>query len=294
MMEMETIFDDTFAPLAGDLFSDLGGFPLLDDIDGLTAECDATKEIVPDSLVSSPVDIAYNIQDHHSHLDETWLDAKVDLLALLSADGLEDETPLALETVSPAVLATLESLSQQAVENLDTTDKPVDPSPNAENPVDSASSILDLLSEGIEIGDLTLPDVHPSVLSSPMSPEDVESILSAPSSPQTIASESSYSPRSDEDVEDYHIGPLRTKRGRTSGRNKADKKTRKMEQNKAAALRYRQKKRAESELVDAELAELESKNSGLKAKVESMTREIQYLKDLMAEVYETRRQARRH
>nr|UZT75755.1 cyclic AMP-dependent transcription factor [Odontobutis potamophila] len=63
-----------------------------------------------------------------------------------------------------------------------------------------------------------------------------------------------------------------------------DKKTKKMEQNKTAATRYRQKKRAEQDALLDEYAVLERKNMELTEKAESMAREIQYLKELMEEV----------
>ena len=68
------------------------------------------------------------------------------------------------------------------------------------------------------------------------------------------------------------------------GERKLDKKTKKMEQNKTAATRYRQKKRAEQEAISAECRELEGKNEVLQEKVDSLVKEIQYLKDLMEEV----------
>ncbi|KAJ0000770.1 hypothetical protein NQD34_005790 [Periophthalmus magnuspinnatus] len=67
-----------------------------------------------------------------------------------------------------------------------------------------------------------------------------------------------------------------------------DKKIKKMEQNKTAATRYRQKKRAEQDALLEEHVILERKNMELTEKVESMAREIQYLKELMEEVRLTR------
>lgn len=63
-----------------------------------------------------------------------------------------------------------------------------------------------------------------------------------------------------------------------------DKKLKKMEQNKTAATRYRQKKRAEQEALSGECRELEQKNEALNEKVDSLSKEIQYLKDLIEEV----------
>lgn len=69
---------------------------------------------------------------------------------------------------------------------------------------------------------------------------------------------------------------------------KLDKKLKKMEQNKTAATRYRQKKRAEQEALTGECKELEKKNEALKERADSLAKEIQYLKDLMEEVRKAR------
>ncbi|XP_012493535.1 PREDICTED: cyclic AMP-dependent transcription factor ATF-4 [Propithecus coquereli] len=69
---------------------------------------------------------------------------------------------------------------------------------------------------------------------------------------------------------------------------KLDKKLKKMEQNKTAATRYRQKKRAEQEALAGECKELEKKNEALKEKADALAKEIQYLKDLIEEVRKAR------
>uniref|UniRef100_UPI0037E85EB0 cyclic AMP-dependent transcription factor ATF-4 isoform X2 n=1 Tax=Semicossyphus pulcher TaxID=241346 RepID=UPI0037E85EB0 len=74
-----------------------------------------------------------------------------------------------------------------------------------------------------------------------------------------------------------------------SGAPKVEKKLKKMEQNKTAATRYRQKKRVEQEQLGSEMDELEKRNHELTEKAESISREIQYLKDLMEEVRKHRR-----
>uniref|UniRef100_M3YPM9 Cyclic AMP-dependent transcription factor ATF-4 n=1 Tax=Mustela putorius furo TaxID=9669 RepID=M3YPM9_MUSPF len=73
---------------------------------------------------------------------------------------------------------------------------------------------------------------------------------------------------------------------------KLDKKLKKMEQNKTAATRYRQKKRAEQEALTGECKELEKKNEALKERAESLAKEIQYLKDLIQEVRKAREKKR--
>lgn len=66
------------------------------------------------------------------------------------------------------------------------------------------------------------------------------------------------------------------------------KKLKKMEQNKTAATRYRQKKKLEKVGLLEEQTILERKNVELKEKVESIAREMEYLKELMEEVRQTR------
>ncbi|XP_062989622.1 cyclic AMP-dependent transcription factor ATF-4 [Elgaria multicarinata webbii] len=71
---------------------------------------------------------------------------------------------------------------------------------------------------------------------------------------------------------------------KVKGEKRIDKKLKKMEQNKTAATRYRQKKRAEQEALSGECRELEQKNEALMEKADSLSKEIQYLKDLIEEV----------
>ncbi|KAM3597670.1 uncharacterized protein V6R79_007834 [Siganus canaliculatus] len=66
------------------------------------------------------------------------------------------------------------------------------------------------------------------------------------------------------------------------------RKLKKMEQNKTAATRYRQKKKVEQLSLQEEHTILERKNMELKEKAESMAREIEYLKELMDEVRQAR------
>lgn len=54
--------------------------------------------------------------------------------------------------------------------------------------------------------------------------------------------------------------------------------------------RYRQRKRAEQDCLEEELHGLEGRNRELRDKAESVEREIQYVKDLLIEVYKARSQ----
>ncbi|KAM9296033.1 cyclic AMP-dependent transcription factor ATF-5 [Gastrophryne carolinensis] len=76
----------------------------------------------------------------------------------------------------------------------------------------------------------------------------------------------------------------------TSNPPRGDRKQKKRDQNKTAALRYRQRKRAEYDALDEECQLLEVHNRELKEKSDSIEREIQYVKDLLIEVYKARSQ----
>lgn len=175
----------------------------------------------------------------------------------------------------------------------------------------------DVTAEGAAVS--SLPE-HSTL--SPVSVDDIESILSDPSSPvaQAVPSSgpselellltsgqvtpvsqpnsgqvtpyslpsTSFSAASSDTESEYSPVRSRQKRQRskpyTREKQPTDTKERKKVQNKNAALKYRQKKRNEENDMYTECDQLEERNKQLKDKVESMSREIQYLKDLMAEV----------
>lgn len=112
--------------------------------------------------------------------------------------------------------------------------------------------------------------------------------------PQHSPTNSVGSPNDNQFPTDASCGSVRSKpydhpaekvvSAKVKGEKKIDKKLKKMEQNKTAATRYRQKKRAEQEALSGECRELEQKNQALKEKADSLSKEIQYLKDLIEEV----------
>lgn len=106
---------------------------------------------------------------------------------------------------------------------------------------------------------------------------------SSPATPSSIAGSSRTKPYSKPEPASASSPAAKVKQ--VSGAPKVvEKKQKKMEQNKTAATRYRQKKRVEQELLNIECEELEKRNNELSEKAESISREIQYLKDLMEEV----------
>jgi len=64
-----------------------------------------------------------------------------------------------------------------------------------------------------------------------------------------------------------------------------ERKERKREQNKNAATRYRERKRSQMAKRDGELKALKDKNTSLKDETNRINREIDYLRELLLEVY---------
>ncbi|KAG3256563.1 activating transcription factor 5 [Ictidomys tridecemlineatus] len=97
-----------------------------------------------------------------------------------------------------------------------------------------------------------------------------------------------------EQMEDFFLeGPLLPPPSPPPPPARGDRKQKKRDQNKSAALRYRQRKRAEGEALEGECQGLEARNRELRERAESVEREIQYVKDLLIEVYKARSQRTR-
>lgn len=196
---------------------------------------------------------------------------------------------------------------------------PSSPAAQSDQPLD----MFDILSQ-MTPGILDNSAEHPAdvalscdLILSPMSPEEVESLLSSePSSPQSTPLDDSGSMDQDSSLssevssadtlselarELQKAAPAPRRKGSRSTRaapyskpatsreaKVVERKERKKQQNKDAALRYRQKKKAENCSALSECEQLEIRNKELHEKVDSMTREISYLKSLMAEVYKAK------
>ena len=152
--------------------------------------------------------------------------------------------------------------------------------------------VMDMLSQLCDTidGDMIIDQVEMAAFDSfllPMSPEDVDSLLS--DSPTNVA----HSPVSSSSFSVVNSPPSSPMSERDSSSStdlpcvvpQVVKKLRKKEQNKTAAIRYREKKRSEHGSVVTEYEILESRNSDLKTKVSDMMKEIDYLKGLIAEIY---------
>lgn len=75
------------------------------------------------------------------------------------------------------------------------------------------------------------------------------------------------------------------RRSRQRPYNPTDRRMRKKEQNKNAATRYRQKKKAEVNVIVEEERKLEDEHATLETKITDIQREITYLKGIMRDVF---------
>ncbi|KAJ3600499.1 hypothetical protein NHX12_031480 [Muraenolepis orangiensis] len=112
-------------------------------------------------------------------------------------------------------------------------------------------------------------------------PQEELEIKSEPDSPADTLDLGSEVDVVDSEVKECEVKPVGGAGRCAPGK---DKKLKKMEQNKTAATRYRQKKRVEQDSLSSVFSGLERTNIELTEKAESMAREIQYLKELMEEV----------
>lgn len=114
------------------------------------------------------------------------------------------------------------------------------------------------------------------------------------------ASSSAWSPRSEDSCSGYSqyddepvkkssgLRGVTKKRSRGYGRNPEEKKSRKKEQNKNAATRYRIKKKQEVEVIMDEEKILMDKNRKLTTTYKDTKREVKYLKSLLRDLFKAR------
>uniref|UniRef100_A0A8D3DMN1 Cyclic AMP-dependent transcription factor ATF-4 n=1 Tax=Scophthalmus maximus TaxID=52904 RepID=A0A8D3DMN1_SCOMX len=148
--------------------------------------------------------------------------------------------------------------------------------PEPSESIQATSTIVHSPANNDEPALISLPE--PSIKTSPPSSdaEDDSGIDSLAGSPPRLPSPP-HSPMA---------GSSRTK---PYSKPEASSPSAKAPKNKTAATRYRQKKRVEQDLLNTECDELEKRNQELAEKADAISREIQYLKDLMEEVRKHRR-----
>jgi len=250
-------------------------------------------------------------------LENGWLDTRLDLFNLLQDS--EAEAPV---STFESLLSTDNSIGTNVAVVPERSTPNADPisaaslfnqmSGNAsveesDMDADMLSEVLTKLTDYIEVNKdpldvLHIPDLGNGL--SPVSVHDIESLLSFSdvhdSSPNDSGLESLMSSRPDSPTEsvqsdpDYELESSSKQSRRKNIRSTPydslpkDKKERKKIQNKTAALKYREKKKVETIKAKDDVNALETRNKELKDKVQSLTTEIQYLKNLMAEVLRAR------
>ena len=226
--------------------------------------------------MDTKVDLMDLIMGENSQEVQSIIDVQVPLFC--HDTGLENLLPMVEQ---PSGLDILKDMAERNAEELDRSS--------------CSSTILDL--EAIENNLNVDVDSHDwiSPVFSPMSPDDIDSLLSSgPSSPSlsmegsTVDVAQMLDSFEESSSDTDYIPP--TKKSRPSpyekpARSMTERKSRKKQQNKDAATRYRQKKKVEATGVYSECETLEKRNTELKEKVDQMTKEIKYLKDLMADVF---------
>lgn len=266
----------------------------------------SSLEEAPTSQLNSP---SSPVHAHHASLSEAkgsdlmlpWFGAS-DLLDIQCPQE-EDDSLLAMEWVSEKLELgelDLDSLLDSSDDCPECPGVQLGPCPQPDLLSRSSSSSLTELELPLTEGEAKKSDVllisEEAVKSEPLSPaHSLELGSEVDLSEKTSCSQSDCD--SDSGIESSpphtpqscrskpYTRPLQdSKPPRAKAPKSVEKKLKKMEQNKTAATRYRQKKRVEQEELNSERLQLEQKNQELKDRAQAISREIQYLQDLMEEV----------
>ncbi|KAJ8001651.1 hypothetical protein DPEC_G00171680 [Dallia pectoralis] len=235
------------------------------------------------------------------------LPEELDEVVIPTVAPLEHEVVVKSEPESPAPLSpgplspadTLELGSEVDVDVLEVTTTTTGVTSELHDSPRAAPIVLSLSPSGqfvVVVNPKDEPTSHsPLTASTPRACEDEESddsdsgidsmSSSPPRRPSSIAGSSRTKPYSKPDPGSASPVTIGAKVKSVSGAPKVvEKKLKKMEQNKTAATRYRQKKKSEQDVLNTECSEMEKRNRELAEKAEGISREIQYLKDLLEEV----------
>ncbi|ROL41829.1 Cyclic AMP-dependent transcription factor ATF-4 [Anabarilius grahami] len=219
-----------------------------------------------------------------------------ELLACLDTDMDLDLDSLPFSSSELGLTLPLElPLPETPLEPVEIKSEPPSParSPDSANTLDLGSEVSVLQAPGIMLTPshivvvLTPKDEASSTDDSSDSDSGI-SVSGSPThqpdtAPSPNAGSSRTKPYSKPDPDAAAVVTSRVKAG-PGAPKVVEKKLKKMEQNKTAATRYRQKKRSEQDTLNSECTDLEKRNRELAEKADSLSREIKYLKDLMEEV----------
>ncbi|XP_010785108.1 cyclic AMP-dependent transcription factor ATF-4-like [Notothenia coriiceps] len=259
-------------------------------------------------------DSLLSVDDAFAGMD--WMSEKIDLsdLDLESLIGSDDSPEELLASLDPHLDLDLDTFHSSLPLPLDL---PLEEEvvlksepPSSAFPLDLASEVdvLDVLSSPVVLpspppsGHILVVNALPDqpIKTSPPSSDcesdsGIESFTDSP--PRLLSSPPTPTLPSSSRTKPYSKKPssssISIKMKSVSGAPKVvEKKLKKMEQNKTAATRYRQKKRVEQDLVSEECEELMKKNEALEERAEAISREIKYLTELMEEVRRRRNKSK--
>ncbi|XP_070580770.1 cyclic AMP-dependent transcription factor ATF-5-like [Ptychodera flava] len=285
--------DDKYAVEADNLFQGLD--PLEDplaDTDWMTEKIDFNsfldhpqEFLKPESTISSELEELLTVKEDVNSFEVDPAD-----LELLQSLAVDPEIPVSLSlgennaadliALSPSSLGSeteLMALSPSSMGS-ETESRSASPSTLLDNLAQPDLQATALMAQLIQQQSKDTADQPSVLLHQPLTP---------PKTPDTITvAVPENSPKDDKKREAPKRA--RSKVKTASGSKIIDKKSRKRDQNKLAATRYREKKRAELMCVQEEEDGLVQKNKELNEQVDSLQREIKYMKELMLDIYKAK------
>jgi len=262
-------------------------------------------------------------QSHWTTLDIPVVENHLDITPTVNTSVKEESlnTPIPLEeSETPSIKTSINAFLQDLLlQQTELQDAPVaSASPTPSSPEAQVAPEIDFSLNAAPDLENVIDYGKGEFIQSPLSPEEIESLLSSavssPSEDSSLDTDEASVICSPSDlieivsVKNQRASPYSKpqtvcKSQKSKGRkqtasispNPSDlelelmsKKDRKKLQNKNAAIRYRMKKKLESDLKKEEEDDLLSTNENLREKVDQLTREIKYMKNLINEVRNAR------
>ena len=228
-------------------------------------------------------DVLLLFLDDDTFFDNEWMTSKIDLSSLAEFDNslnlvsAEIQSPAivtALRDSKPSTMAKIDVIDTNAV-NIDKSKDNGPISPEQHVPDDEKAiedHIQDFLNSYLEAAKTSVQDVIPSI---PSSEDDV--FIVETTNPTKLPLKRKLSDPAPQEPKPKVKTP--------------EQKQRKRVQNRNAATRYRSKKRSEQEVLNSRCTELEHENADLRDKIKSKQQEIEYLKNLIIDVFSKKHKA---
>lgn len=257
----------------------------------------------PPALKQKPVSLKSDPKNNAFELLKSLLTGAISEKTLLagpiSITELPPQTaiPLSPEAEVPDVCFFTEDLLS-GVENIKETSEPFDTQVEVKHEVIDSTSVIDISQVDLA-SPISSDDIESLLSSEPSSPEDSVTFQTVDTSQLDESFTSSIDSSFDQGIKTELVVIRESKRKskkqkpRSSPYDSDDslyfnKKDRKKVQNKNAATRYRVKKRQEKDTLQQQENSLYEKNRELREKVDSLQREITYMKELMNEIYKAK------